>query len=113
MRELSSSDLQLVPGGFDTVGATLRAFGTANSVIGYVAVVRTLQRWGAPGSETKMGAANAMLISGFAAHPLWDGPGLNPQDRASAGMAGCFLVGAAVGLAETAIKTVAARLIKE
>lgn len=113
MRKLSSSDLQLVSGGFDTVGATLRAFGTINSTIGYLAAMRTLQRWGAPGHETKMGAASAMLVSSFATHSLWDGPGPNPQDRTSAGMAGCFLVGAGVGLAEGVIKTVAAGLIKK
>ncbi|GAB3094737.1 hypothetical protein GCM10027287_43830 [Bordetella muralis] len=112
MRELSSSDLQLVSGGFDTVGASVRAFGTVNSVIGYLAAIRTLQRWGGPGHETKMGAASAMLISRFATHSLWDGPGPNAQDRTSAGMAGCFLLGAGVGLAQGIIQTVAADLIK-
>ena len=113
MRELSSSDLQFVSGGFDSLGATLRAFGTINSTFGYLTAIRTLQGWGSRGHETKMGAASAAAISKLATHSLWGGAGNNnPQDGTSAAMAGCFLLGAGVGLAEGIIKT-AAGFIKE
>lgn len=112
MRDLSSSDLQLVSGGFDTRGATLRALGTINSTLGYVTAIRTLQQWGSLGRETTMGAASAAAIAKWATHSMWDRPGNNPADSTGAAMSGCFILGAGVGLAEGIIKTAAAGFIK-
>ena len=110
MRELSPSDLQRASAGFDSVAAALRAFGIINSALGYVTATRTLQQWGVQGAETVTGAASAAILSRFATHPLWDAPGHAPADGTSAAMAGCFLLGAGVGLAEGIITTATTRL---
>lgn len=108
MRDLSSSDLQLLSGGLspdDISGphqadVLLRSIGTVASAFGYMGGIRSMQMLGIKAHGTVGGTTTAVVIGGIATPSAWDLSGSGIDQRIYSGMAVSMTCGAMVGVAE-------------
>ncbi|CAM3927104.1 hypothetical protein BOTU111921_01155 [Bordetella tumbae] len=105
MKELPSSDLRFVSGGFNVGSATLHALGAVGSTVGYMLAIQIQRITGINVSGTVEGVTGANVISGFLSHSVWDDQNLRVDERIGSGLKTSLLCGAAVGLFEELAKT--------